>query len=333
MNCIKPIMLKSGLLVPCGQCELCQSASRTEKSVLVQLHCVAYERMPMFLTLTYDDQHLIYGRCGEPSLHRPHLSEFIKKYKRDYSLTCDKFSYVACGEYGDKNNSTVGVARPHYHAIWFGDDQLHDLWLKDVHFAEDFLASEWTHGYVDVNEALWSGIHYVTKYCLKDGQDVPKGSVKPFFVSSNGIGLSWLKSEKASLIRRKLSYLVSHADELYSNIYLGDMDWSNSRERINFIEDAINQLRFYMPDFRITLPSGQRAYLPRKLRRRLLGSFEHPLDNPMYLYNSLCELYETEKYLAVNGEYDATHDVSIAQQNRLNHIDIIRKRISKRKHQ
>lgn len=326
MNCVKPIMLKSGVLVPCGQCELCQSASRTEKSVLVQLHCEAYERMPLFMGLTYNDEHLPIGRCGNPTLHRPHLSEFIKRYKRNYALTCDKFSYVACGEYGDTYN------RPHYHTIWFGDDQLHDLWLKNVHYAEDFMTAEWMHGFVDVNEAQWSGIHYVTKYCLKDGQDVPAGSVKPFFVSSNGIGMSWLKSEAAAQIRRKLNYLVTHADDLYSTIYLGDMDWSNPRERIAFITEAVDRLRYYMPDFRVTLLSGQRAYLPRKLRRKLVGSFEHPLDNPLWMFNTLTELLETEKYLEINGEYDATHDVSIAQQNRLNHINVIRQRISKRKH-
>lgn len=326
MNCIKPIMLKSGMLVPCGQCELCQSASRTEKSVLVQLHCLSYERMPLFIGLTYNDSHLVFGRCGNPTLYRPHLSEFIKRYKRNYSLTCDRFTYVACGEYGDT------YQRPHYHAIFFGDDKLHELWLKDVHFAEDFLTDEWQHGYVDINEAQWSGIHYVTKYCLKDGQDVPQGSVKPFFVSSNGIGIAWLKSTEAALIRRKLRYLVTHADELYSNIYLGDLNWNDPRERINYIEQAIDQLRYYMPDFRVKLPSGQSAYLPRKLRRKLVGSFEHPLDNPMWMFQTLQELLETEKYLQLNGEYDCTHDVSIAQQNRLNHINVIRQRISKRKH-
>lgn len=319
-------MLKSGVLVPCGQCELCQSANRTEKSVLVQLHCESYERMPLFIGLTYNPSNLPIGRCGNPTLHRPHLSDFIKRYKRNYALTCDRFTYVCCGEYGDTYD------RPHYHAIWFGDDALHDLWLKDVHFAEDFLTDEWKHGFVDVNEAQWSGIHYVTKYCLKDGQDVLPGSVKPFFVSSNGIGIAWLKSTEAAVIRRKLRYLTEHCDELYSQIYLGDMDWQSPRERISFIEQAIDMLRSYMPDFRVRLPSGQYAYLPRKLKRKLVGSFEHPLDNPLWMFMTLQELLETEKYLQVNGEYDATHDVSIAQQNRLNHISIIRQRISKRKH-
>lgn len=282
--------------------------------------------MPLFISLTYAPEKRPLSRFGEVTLHRPHLSEFIKRYKRNYSLTCDKFSYVACGEYGD----TYGA--PHYHAIWFGDDSLHDLWLKDVHFAEDFLASEWTYGFVDVNEAQWSGIHYVTKYCLKDGQNYPKGSVKPFFVSSNGIGMCWLKTEKAAKVRRQLNYLVQHADEIYSQVYLGDLNWNDPRERLAAFQSALDSMRYYIPDFRITLPSGQRAYLPRKLKRKLVGSFEHPLDNPLWMFNTITELLETEKYLAVNGVYDSTHDVTIAQQTRLQHISIIKQRISKRLH-
>lgn len=325
MNCVKPIMLKSGILVPCGQCELCQSASRSEKSVLVQMHCEAYERMPLFIGLTYSPEQRPYTKDGNVTLHRPHLSEFLKRYKRNYSLTCERFTYVACGEYGDS------YGNPHYHAIWFGDDSLHDLWLKDVHFAEDFLSDEWGHGFVDINEAKWSGIHYVTKYCLKDGQECPPGSVKPFFVSSNGIGMSWLKSEQAAKIRSQLRYLVKHSDELYSQIYLGDMNWNDARDRINFIQQAIEQLRYYMPNFRIKLPSGQDAFVPRKLRRKLVGTFEHPLDNPMWMFNTLNELLETEKYLAQYGDYDSQHDVPMMQQNRIYHISLIRQRISQRK--
>lgn len=284
--------------------------------------------MPLFLTLTYAPDHLPLGKKGNPSLKREDLSSFIKRYKRDFSLNCDRLTYFGCGEYGDPEDHTF---RSHYHLIWFGDDQLHDLWLHDVHFAEDFLSEHWQNGYCDVEEAQWSGIHYVTKYVLKDAQQCPEGSIKPFCVTSNGIGLGWLKSLKAAMIRKQLLYLVKHADDVYSDIYFGEIPFRDSyRAIVHFLDEKIESIRKYMPDFRITLPSGQKAYLPRKLRRRLIGSFEHPLDNPLWVYNKLVDLRDTYDYADKYFDYDQKHELSAHQEQQLDVINKIRQRISKR---
>lgn len=328
MNCIKPIMLKSGLLVPCGKCLLCQSQNRTEKSVLVQLHTESYTRMPLFLTLTYAPEYLPRLENGNPTLCRSDLSAFIKKYKRDFALSCDRLTYFGCGEYGDQEDATF---RSHYHLIWFGDDRLHDLWLHDVHFAEDFMSDQWQHGFVDIEEANWARIHYVTKYVMKEEQQCPDGAVKPFCVTSNGIGNAWLKSMQAAKMRETLKILSYNADDIYEHICLSDINWHDSRERLHYLRDAVSFLRPYMPDFRVTLPSGQKAFLPRKLRRKLIGSFEHFSDNPMWIYDFLSECLRTEEYLQVNGDYDRSHDIAQADEVRLARIQKIKDRISKKR--
>lgn len=284
--------------------------------------------MPLFLTLTYAPDHLPLGKKGNPSLKREDLSSFIKRYKRDFSLNCDRLTYFGCGEYGDPEDHTF---RSHYHLIWFGDDQLHDLWLHDVHFAEDFLSEHWQNGYCDVEEAQWSGIHYVTKYVLKDAQQCPEGSIKPFCVTSNGIGLGWLKSMKAAQIRQQLRLLMDNRFDIYSDINLGDIPHgADHRSIVHCLDDMIEPLRKYMPDFRIVLPSGQRAYLPRKLRRRLVGSFEHFSDNPMWLYDFLVQLRDTHQYLIDNAAYDSAHEITAKQEKQLDVINKIRQRILKR---
>ena len=85
MECLKPIQLKNGYIVPCGKCTLCQSKIRTEKSVLVQLHCDSFDRMPLFIGLSYNDENLPrYCTCPtEQRLdHAPHGSH-ARFYRKD----------------------------------------------------------------------------------------------------------------------------------------------------------------------------------------------------------------------------------------------------------
>ena len=356
MECLHPIMLKSGVLVPCGQCTLCQSAKRTEKSLLVQMHCEYFPNMPLFIGLSYDPENLplyctcstsdrldhapawsearFYNRqsvdelnlsCTVPSLHRRDVSSFLKHYKRVCGLTNDKFQYFGCGEYGDQYD------RPHYHLIWFGDENLEKLYQSDVHSAERWLAEFWQKGHVDINVAEWSGIHYVTKYCLKDDQHFPDGAVPPFTISSNGLGLPWLKSDQAERIRQQLMYVQFNKDKIYSHIDLSCLDWKDHNHRIDQLKEMVEFLRPQMPDFKIILPSGNKGFLPRKLKRLLLGSFQHFKDSPIWLYSELQAWLETELYLRDNHQFDETNERSYGLQQMESHAYAINLRINRNK--
>lgn len=335
MNCLKPIMLKSGQLVPCGKCVNCQSAVRTEKSVLVQLHCDAFDRMPLFIGFSYNDENLplhctcpvedrfdgaqrfseprfyrkadmnelnlslrddpsapsYTSHCLVPSLFRKDISQFMKFYKRSCNLLNDQFTYFGCGEYGQDAEYTN---RPHYHFIWFGDKNLERLYETSVHAAERWLAEFWQKGNVDINVAEWSGIHYVTKYCLKDINRVPDGAYPSFTIAGKGIGLPWLRSHQAEKIRQQLLYCQFNKEKIFQEIDLSVLDWKDHQHCAEQLKEYIDYLKPSMPDFTCILPSGKKAALPRKLRRILLGSYQHFKDNPIWLYQTLNEWYETE---------------------------------------
>ena len=129
-------MLKSGISVPCGKCEVCRSDARNEWSIRLALHLQNCDRMPMFITLTYRDEDVpfVYStpnneffwnrgypthKDAMPSLYREDVSKFLKAYKRKYKLDNETFQYFGCGEYGEN------YRRPHYHLLFFGDFQLY----------------------------------------------------------------------------------------------------------------------------------------------------------------------------------------------------------------
>lgn len=118
MQCVKPILLRDkktlrnfpeGLLVPCGKCITCRIAKRREWSIRM-FHELHYHEDSVFITLTYDDEHL----PPNGSLVKKDLQKFFKRLRRDLDDSKIKIKYFACGEYGEKTK------RPHYHAIIFG---------------------------------------------------------------------------------------------------------------------------------------------------------------------------------------------------------------------
>lgn len=321
MNCLEPIHLKNGLWVPCGKCLLCESQKRVERSVCVQMHIEAYGKMPLFIGLSYAPEYLPYRhvvsgrywRAAEvasviddeerqrfvPSVYRADVSAFLKAYKRVHNLKVSDFTYFGCGEYGGK------YQRPHYHLIWFGDELLENLFEKDVHKAERWLAEFWHYGNVDICPAEYGGIHYTTKYCLKEEQTVPDGAHPCFTIMGHGIGWNWLKTAHAEKIRQQYLYLQYNKDRIFDD--LGSIDVPLDADiytRLDLLKQQRDYLRPLMPDFRVRLPSGQRALLPRKLRRKVIGSFNVLKENPFLIYQDIEQSIESYEYLLNNPDSD-----------------------------
>lgn len=331
MRCLSPITLKNGLVVPCGKCELCLSHKRDDWSIRLQLHAQGYERMPLFITLTYAPEHLVYG-AETATLFGRDVRLFIKRYKDRYHLYNTDFSYFGCGEYGDARNSSVGLARPHYHLLFFGDNELYDLFDKDVRLAEKRLYDVWQKGICHCGIAEWSGVHYVTKYCLKENpEDYGDDKVRPFTISSHGLGLAWLKSPQARMIALQLSRLT-----IWKREYLDLLQ--NLNVDVSDIDGSIKSLkRFFanmpdFPDFSVVLDSGKKVFLPRELRRRLVGSFEHFKDSPLWLFEYYSRLLDSLIYYRDNREYDLTHELPISAQINMQKVEKIRERLIINKH-
>ena len=86
--------------------------------------------MPLFLTLTYDNEHIPLTEDGVRTVSRSDMSKFLKEYKRRYNLRQEEFQYFGCCEYGD----TFG--RPHGHLLFFGERDLYDLYMRDSEKAQ-----------------------------------------------------------------------------------------------------------------------------------------------------------------------------------------------------
>lgn len=106
MKCSHPILVK-GLTVPCGQCAAC----RLNFSAMWALRCVLESqghKENVFLTLTYNDEHLPKNK----SVSKREMQNFLKRFRK--SVYPAKVRYYLSGEYGSQ------YGRPHYHVLIFG---------------------------------------------------------------------------------------------------------------------------------------------------------------------------------------------------------------------
>lgn len=348
MNCLKPVTLKSGIVVPCGKCELCRSDKRNEWSVRLAIHLENCQFMPMFLTLTYDNDHLPYN-CLDygtknfeifsskdfedvpemsrywypltPTLHRKDISAFLKAYKRKYGLLNDEFQYFGCGEYGGL------IGRPHYHLLFFGDNELYKMWFDDVQSAVDRVSKVWDKGYIHIGVAGFDGIHYVTKYCLKEDYDeLNEYQVKPFTIASNGLGMNFLDSEIGKRTKSQLEYIMRNRERVLSEC--PDFDIYD----IESLQNALDYFERVVPAFKVILQDGRKVYLPRAIRKKLVGSVEHFKDSPLWMLTHLKMLCDSYLYYKEYGQYDKEHDTNHSFQQCLTRLEKIRKRLLESKY-
>lgn len=200
MKCLHPVVIRNpnygtakeifGQLyieVPCGKCFNCQSNRRSRWSF--RLWCEVLDaKSSIFVTLTYDDEHL----PSDNQLHVEDLQTFFKRLRKNYKLVDDrKIKYFACGEYGSH------TFRPHYHALIFGLPI--PSTLKFVDYWYRAILKTWQNGNISCSSVNGSRIGYMTKYILKDSasNDFYKiNNIKPpFMVCSRrpSIGLSYLE--------------------------------------------------------------------------------------------------------------------------------------------
>lgn len=190
--CIAPITLRrSGKIdtVPCGRCLFCLQKKRADWSFRLY-HEMRDCDSAYFLTLTYNDENLIYSGNDENAvLSKEHLQLFKKrlrkansKFVKSRGISGKSIRYYSVGEYGTVTN------RPHYHSIIFNVHPQVIARLQDI----------WQLGNVMVGSVTPASIHYVTKYVINRYSDV-KGREPPFAVMSRrpGLGSNYLIKMKA----------------------------------------------------------------------------------------------------------------------------------------
>ena len=208
----------------------------------------------------------------------------------------------------------------HYHLIFFGDDELYNLYVADEQSARDRLQPLWKYGRVWIGFAEWSGIHYVTKYVLKDDESNFNRSVPSFTISSKGLGMSFLDSYEAILIRKKLQYLKYNFKYIFSHCPAWDPN------DVDSIKAAINYYRPFVPNWKVQLDSGKWVMLPRVIRKKFIGTYENWKDNPLWEYQELEECLKMHDYLDTYG------GTNFCQENAERTIQLIRNRLTKISH-
>ena len=139
----------------------------------------------VFVTLTYDDEHL----PENASLVVSDLQKYFKRLRKE----CDKFGkrirYFACGEYGDR------FGRPHYHAIIFG--------LSQSKSDKDIMESKWPYGRLCFGSAEPDSIRYVAQYIDKKySGDLAKTEYEEkkrapvFRIASLGLGKNYIQKNR-----------------------------------------------------------------------------------------------------------------------------------------
>lgn len=210
--------------VRCGRCTNCRITRRVEWQTRIMLESQGYPDASLFVTLTYDDQHLPQNRQVDVKV----MQQFFKRLRKKLRPLGIKLRYFSVGEYGDQN------LRPHYHIALFGIPPLVNYVEKqkdviekykssrrnkyqnrytepDFPQLEHLIFSAWQcQGMIDV-QILEEGsagyvAGYVTKKLTKDATEIPEEYNREFSTMSRNPGIG---SDAAAMIaeimhRRKM---------------------------------------------------------------------------------------------------------------------------------
>lgn len=178
------------------------------------MHEKQYHDLGVFLTLTYDNEHLPKNNV----LDHSHFQGFMKRlraamqyqHKLENPDCTDypKIKYFMCGEFGDKTN------RPHYHAIILGvdfpDKKKHSQGKSGIwQYTSKKLDAMWGYGFVTIGSVTHESAGYTARYIMKKQQyqeieNAKKQSAKspvptastlvrtvPYMACSKGFGQAW----------------------------------------------------------------------------------------------------------------------------------------------
>lgn len=156
-----------GETVPCGKCLGCRADQAREWSHRLQHESRMHDHS-WFVTLSYNEEKL----PENGSLNPEHLRTFFKTLRRREEERAGRageeatrYSYYACGEYGDKRK------RPHYHAVLCGPSFLDKRFLRNDNgndvWRSSILENAWPHGFSEFGDVTPASAAYVAGYVRK----------------------------------------------------------------------------------------------------------------------------------------------------------------------
>lgn len=196
---MNPIMLRHNsvdeLRVACGKCAPCIKkrvacwSFRLEKEAEVSTSA-------LFVTLTYNDQHIPWSKRGYHTLEKTDLQKFFKRLRKIHRG--QPIKYYAVGEYGSRTH------RPHYHIIIFNSNH--------VDIAKAWSLDNKAIGHIDYRSAEHNAIGYTLKYITKEkkvGRHHLDDRNKEFALMSKGLGQNYITAEM----------IIWHQSDLLNRMY------------------------------------------------------------------------------------------------------------------
>lgn len=209
MRCIRPIKAsfdrngdityssrhRDPAIVPfefeCRKCLPCRLNTAREKAIRCWHEAKEVENS-IFLTLTYDDEHLESSR-----LIYSHVQTFIKDLRDRIGYQPeDRISVMTTGEYGEQTK------RPHWHLLifnyWPSDFKLIRTTPRgDQVWTSNSLSQIWGKGFIEFGDVTIDSANYVARYAAKKlvhGRDQDH-SFHPIHKTSsrNAIGRRWIE--------------------------------------------------------------------------------------------------------------------------------------------
>ncbi|AXL15106.1 replication initiator protein [Microviridae sp.] len=190
MLCSKPY--RKGIeSFPCGRCTPCLLNRQSVWATRCHLESLLWGDS-IFITLTYDDEHLpTTQKAGRRSVQL-----FLKRWRK---LLPQKIRYFIAMEYGK-------LGRMHFHGIIFNASR----------FDAESLNAAWENGFTHVGECNEKTINYVTKYITKGDSRVEEETGRKTFAlmsRNNGIGYGAIKElARAVEVRPDCAASIAESD-------------------------------------------------------------------------------------------------------------------------
>lgn len=168
------------LRVACGKCAACIKKRVSNWSFRLNKQAEV-SSSALFVTLTYNNDHLPFSKRGLPTLDKTDVQKFFKRLRK---ISHEQIKYYCCGEYGAR------TARPHYHIILYNSNH-HDVvkaWSLDGKAI----------GHVNFRGAEINAIGYTLKYITKEkrvGKHHQDDRAKEFSMMSKGLGRNYVTAE------------------------------------------------------------------------------------------------------------------------------------------
>lgn len=185
-QCMVPFKLKDqDALVPCGKCHNCKRRLASSWSLRVVEESKS-AHTAVFLTLTYNNEHLPISKLGFRTLVKKDLQDFFKRLRKAHGADHKTLRYFAVGEYGSTTK------RPHYHIILFNANYLlvQSAWSlngKELGFVH--------YGFDVHEEAAGYTVKYISKTCYIGKNQQVDDRQPNFRLMSKGIGKNYITED------------------------------------------------------------------------------------------------------------------------------------------